>query len=44
MCDDLITKLIWGVMSLEQRFKGDLYSLSLEVIKFLKEHEKHRSL
>jgi len=44
MCDDLITKLIWGVMSLEQRFKGDLYSSSLEDIIFLKEHDKHRSL
>ena len=29
-------------MSLGHRFKDDLYPLSLEDIKFLKDHEKHR--
>ena len=42
MCDDLIIELTWGVMSLGHRFKDDLYPLSLEDIKFLKDHEKHR--
>ena len=42
MCDDLIIELTWGVMSLGHRFKDDLYPLSLEDIKFLKDHETYR--
>jgi len=42
VCDDLIIELTWGVMSLGHRFKDDLYPPSLEDIKFLKDHEKHR--
>ena len=44
MCDDLISKLIWGFMSLKRMFKGDLNPLSLEDIKILKDYEKHRIL
>ena len=42
MSDDLIIKLIWGVMELEQKFEGDPYSLTLEEIKIVKQNEKHR--
>ena len=42
MSDDLIIKLIWGVMELEQKFEDDPYSLTLEEIKVLSDNEKHR--
>ena len=42
MSDDLIIKLIWGVMELEQKLEDDPYSLTLEEIKILKQNEKHR--
>ena len=42
MSDDLIIKLIWGVMELEQKFEDDPYSLTLEEIKIVKQNEKHR--
>ena len=42
MSDDLIIKLIWGVMELEQKFEDDPYSLTLEEIKILSDNEKHR--
>jgi hypothetical protein len=42
MSDDLIIKLIWGVMELEQKFQDDPYSLTLEEIKVLRDNEKHR--
>ena len=42
MSDDLIIKLIWGVMELEQKFEDDPYSLTLEEIKILKQNEKNR--
>ena len=42
MSDDLIIKLIWGVMELEQKLEDDPYSLKLEEIKILKQNEKHR--
>ena len=42
MSDDLIIKLIWGVMELEQKFDDDPYSLTLEAIKVLSDKEKHR--
>ena len=42
MSDDLIIKLILGVMELEQKFEDDLYSLTLEEIKIVKQNEKHR--
>ena len=41
MSDDLIINLIWGVMELEQKFKDDPYSLSLEEIKILQRNEKY---
>ena len=42
MSDDLIIKLIWGVMELEQKFEDDPYSLTLEEIKVLSDNEKHK--
>ena len=42
MSDDLIIKLIWGVMELEQKLEDDPYSLTLEEIKILKQNEIHR--
>ena len=42
MSDDLIIKLIWGVMELEQKLEDDPYSLTLEEIKILKQNEKNR--
>ena len=42
MSDDLIIKLIWGVMELEQKLENDPYSLTLEEIKILQHNEKHR--
>ena len=42
MSDDLIIKLIWGVMELEQKLEDDPYSLTLEEIKILEQNEKHR--
>ena len=42
MSDDLIIKLIWGVMELEQKLEDDPYSLTLEEIKILKQNEEHR--
>ena len=42
MSDDLIIKLIWGVMELEQKLEDDPYSLTLEEIKILQQNEKHR--
>ena len=42
MSDDLIIKLIWGVMELEQKLEDDPYSLTLAEIKILKQNEKHR--
>ena len=42
MSDDLLIKLIWGVMELEQKLEDDPYSLTLEEIKILKQNEKHR--
>ena len=42
MSDDLIIKLIWGVMELEQKLEDDPYSLTLEEIKILKQNEKYR--
>ena len=42
MSDDLIIKLIWGVMELEQKLEDDPYSLTFEEIKILEQNEKHR--
>ena len=42
MSDDLIIKLIWGVMELEQKFEDNPYSLTLEELKVLSDTEKHR--
>ena len=42
MSDDLIIKLIWGAMELEQKLEDDPYSLTLEEIKILKQNEKQR--
>ena len=42
MSDDLIIKLIWGVMELEQKLEDDPYSLTLEEIKILEQNEKNR--
>jgi hypothetical protein len=42
MSDDLIIKLIWGVLELEQKFDDDPYSLTLEETKILSDNEKHR--
>ena len=42
MSDDLIIKLIWGVMELEQQFEDDPYSLCWEGIDILKDNEKNR--
>ncbi len=42
MSDDLIIKLIWGVMELEQKLEDDPYSLTLEEIKMLQRNEKYR--
>ena len=39
MSDDLIIKLIWVVMELEQKLEDDPYSLTLEEIKILKQNE-----
>ena len=39
MTDDEIVKLVWEVMVLKRRFEDDPYSLSIEQIELLKEHD-----
>ena len=39
MTDDEIVKLVWEVMVLKRRFEDDPYSLSIEQIELLKDHE-----
>ena len=39
MADDEIVKLVWEVMVLKRRFEDDPYSLSIEQIELLKDHE-----
>ena len=39
MTDDEIVKLVWEVMVLKRRFEDDPYSLSIEQIELLKDHD-----
>ena len=39
MADDEIVKLVWEVMVLKRRFEEDPYSLSIEQIELLKDHD-----
>ena len=39
MTDDEIVKLVWEVMVLKRRFEDDPYSLSIEQIKLLNDHD-----
>ncbi len=39
MTDDEIVKLVWEVMVLKRRFEDDPYSLSVEQIELLKDHD-----
>ena len=39
MTDDEIVKLVWEVMVLKRRFEDDPYSLSVNQIELLKDHE-----
>ena len=39
MTDDELVKLVWEVMVLKRRFEDDPYSLSIEQIELLKDHE-----
>ena len=39
MTDDEIVKLVWEVMVLKRRFEDDPYSLSVEQIELLKNHD-----
>ena len=39
MADDEIVKLVWEVMVLKRRFEDDPYSLSIEQIELLKDHD-----
>ena len=39
MTDDEIVKLVWEVMVLKRRFEDDPYSLSIEQIELLKNHD-----
>ena len=39
MTDDEIVKLVWEVMVLKRQFEDDPYSLSIEQIELLKNHE-----
>ena len=42
MTDDEIVKLVWEVMVLKRRFEDDPYSLSIEQIELLKDHDNFR--
>ena len=42
MTDDEIVKVVWGVMVLKRRFEDDPYSLSVEEIERLRDHESRR--
>jgi hypothetical protein len=39
MTDDEIVKLVWEVMVLKRRFEDDPYSLSVQQIELLKDHD-----
>ena len=43
MTDDEIIRLVWGVMVLKQQFEIDPYSLSVDQIKLLKNHDKSQT-
>ena len=42
MTDDELVKLVWEVMVLKRRFEDDPYSLSIEQIELLKDHENQK--
>ena len=42
MADDEIVKLVWEVMVLKRRFEDDPYSLSIEQVELLKDHDNFR--
>ena len=39
MTDDELVKLVWEVMVLKRRFEDDPYSLSVQQIELLKDHD-----